>query len=244
MEPPTAVAATMQRVVVAPDELHRPAVVRLEQEDDVARGPRLVLVPVRDQRVEDEVTLRPSRLHTLVRGVQRVVTLVVAEPGDGARAVRAERRDDVVGAAVVEGLRVRRERGAHSGVDVREGRHGRQIPRSATGRSNGYTLTARNAPASASWGRPARNPSIVRSKFETCPSIPADNRMYSKPRAWSPFCWRGRFEKSCAGIGGQRGSSHSHSSGGAGRSVSVSSGTRASDQSSMSVSSGPSGRNR
>ena len=38
----------------------------------------------------------------------------------------------------------------------------------------------------------------------------SDRRMYSKPLACSPFCCRGRFEKSCAGIGGQRGSSHSH----------------------------------
>ena len=68
--------------------------------------------------------------------------------------------------------------------------------------------------------------------------------MYSKPWACRPRCWRGRFEKSWAGIGGQRGSSHSHTSGGVGRGRSVPSGKRVSDQISISVSSGPSGRNR
>ena len=62
--------------------------------------------------------------------------------------------------------------------------------------------------------------------------------------AWRPFCCRGRFEKSCAGIVGQRGSSHSHTSGGVGRVGSSSSAKRASDQISISVSSGPNGRNR
>ena len=62
----------------------------------------------------------------------------------------------------------------------------------------------------------ARKPSMVRSKFEMWPSFRSDSRMYSKPFAWSPFCWRGRFEKSCAGIAGHRGSSHSHTSGGVG----------------------------
>ncbi len=68
--------------------------------------------------------------------------------------------------------------------------------------------------------------------------------MYSKPRACRPSCWRGRFEKSCAGIAGQRGSSHSHTSGGDGRAHSSPSANRASDQISISVSSGPNGRNR
>ncbi len=57
---------------------------------------------------------------------------------------------------------------------------------------------------------------MVRWKFEMCPSTRSDNRMYSKPLACSPRCCRGRFEKSCVGIGGQRGSSHSHGSGGVG----------------------------
>ena len=68
--------------------------------------------------------------------------------------------------------------------------------------------------------------------------------MYSKPFACRPRCCLGRFEKSCAGIGGHRGSSHSHTSGGVGRSRSQPSGYRVSDQISISVSSGPSGRNR
>ena len=57
---------------------------------------------------------------------------------------------------------------------------------------------------------------MVRSKFEMCPSARSDRRMYSKPFACRPFCCRGRFEKSCAGIGGHRGSSLSHGSGGVG----------------------------
>ena len=57
---------------------------------------------------------------------------------------------------------------------------------------------------------------MMRSKFEMCPSSPSDRRMYSKPLACRPRCWRGRFEKSWAGIGGHRGSSHSHTSGGVG----------------------------
>ncbi len=68
--------------------------------------------------------------------------------------------------------------------------------------------------------------------------------MYSKPFACRPFCCRGRFEKSCAGIGGHRGSSHSHTSGGVGFAGSSPSGNRVSDQISISVSSGPSGRKR
>ena len=68
--------------------------------------------------------------------------------------------------------------------------------------------------------------------------------MYSKPSACRPVCCRGRFEKSCVGIGGQRGSSYSHTSGGVGRPGSSPSGKRVSDQISISVSSGPSGRKR
>ena len=68
--------------------------------------------------------------------------------------------------------------------------------------------------------------------------------MYSKPFACRPRCCRGRFEKSCAGIGGHRGSSLSHGSGGVGGGGSLPCGYRVSDQISISVSSGPSGRNR
>ena len=68
--------------------------------------------------------------------------------------------------------------------------------------------------------------------------------MYSKPFACRPFCWRGMFEKSCAGIGGHRGSLASHGSGGVGIPGSSPSGYRVSDQISISVSSGPSGRKR
>ena len=68
--------------------------------------------------------------------------------------------------------------------------------------------------------------------------------MYSKPRACRPFCCLGRFEKSCVGIGGQRASSGAHHSGGVGFSRASSSEKRVSDQSSISVSSGPNGRKR
>ncbi len=68
--------------------------------------------------------------------------------------------------------------------------------------------------------------------------------MYSKPRACRPRCWRGRFEKSCVGIGGHRGSSAAQASGGVGRPGSSPSAKRVSDQISISVSSGPNGRNR
>src|SRR5260370_40884006 len=77
-----------------------------------------------------------------------------------------------------------------------------------------------------------------------CPSRPLDRRMYSKPFACRPFCCRGRFEKSCVGIGGQRESSGPHTSGGAGFPGSSPPGNRVSDQISISVSSRPNGRKR
>ena len=48
----------VQDVVVAPDELHGPAALALEQEDHVAGGLRLAVVPLGDERVQDEVALR------------------------------------------------------------------------------------------------------------------------------------------------------------------------------------------
>ena len=62
--------------------------------------------------------------------------------------------------------------------------------------------------------------------------------------ACRPFCCRGRLEKSCAGIGGQRGSSGAIGSGGVGFPGERSGGKRVSDQISNRVSSGPSGRIR
>src|SRR3954452_4358569 len=85
---------------------------------------------------------------------------------------------------------------------------------------------------------------MMRSKFETPPSASADSRMKSKPLACRPFCCFGRLEKSCRGIGGQRGSSASHSSGRGGDFGSLPGGDRVSDQISIIVSSGPRGRNR
>lgn len=68
--------------------------------------------------------------------------------------------------------------------------------------------------------------------------------MNSNPLECNPFCWRGRLEKSCAGIGGQRASSGAMGSGGVGLPVTWSGGIRVSDQISNRVSSGPSGRMR
>ena len=98
----------------------------------------------------------------------------VPMPGMSHDAVGAERGDDVVGPAVVERLRVRGDRGADALDDVGVGRRRRscQKPRSTIGLSNGFTLTACSAGSSCSYGRPARKPSMVRSKFEMCPSSP------------------------------------------------------------------------
>src|SRR5262249_60399652 len=91
-------------------------------------------------------------------------------------------------------------------------------------------------------GRPARNPSMTRSKFEISPSISVDSRMKSNPLACKPFCWRGRLEKSWAGITGQLGSSDASGSGGGGFPGERSPGERGGDQISKGVSSGPRGR--
>ena len=85
---------------------------------------------------------------------------------------------------------------------------------------------------------------MVRLRLEMWPSSRSFSRMYSKPMACRPFCCLGRFEKSWAGIGGHRGSSGSQASGRLRMPGSSPSGNRASDQISMSVSSGPSGRKR
>src|SRR3954466_7524957 len=84
----------------------------------------------------------------------------------------------------------------------------------------------------------------MRSKLETPPSASADSLMYSNPLLCKPFCCFGRLEKSCRGIGGQRGSSASHISGRGGVSGSLPGANRGRDQISISRSPGPSGRNR
>src|ERR1700744_5249229 len=50
----------VEDVAVAADELYAPAVVAQQDEDDVTRGRGLVVVPGLDDRVEDEVSLRPA----------------------------------------------------------------------------------------------------------------------------------------------------------------------------------------
>src|SRR4051812_2448084 len=79
----------VERVLVASDELHGPTFVAHEQEHEVTRGASLVVVPVGDERVEHEVTLRAARRDARVRLAQCVVTLVRAEPGDVAAPVGA-----------------------------------------------------------------------------------------------------------------------------------------------------------
>src|SRR5262245_27222871 len=241
VEAPGAVVVA-QSVVVSAYDLDRPAGITLQQEDDVTDRARLVVIPVGHERVEDEMTLRPPRLPFRVRSAQRVATFVPAHPRDVADAIGTERGDDVVRAAVVERLGVRGDCGTDAFDHFRVAAHPK--PMSTTGRSSGFTLISRSAGRSCSYGSAARKPSIVRWKFEICPSMFSERRMYSNALACRPFCCRGRFEKSCAGMGGQRGSSLSHGSGDSGGSRSVASGNRVSDQISISVSSGPSGRNR
>ena len=121
VEAPGAVVV-VERVVVAADELDRPPVLALQEEDDVADGLGLVVVPLGDVGVEDEVALRPARRPAGVGGAQGVVALVGAHAGHVDGAVGAEGGDDVVGAAVVEGVGVGGEGGAHAFGDVGEGR--------------------------------------------------------------------------------------------------------------------------
>src|ERR1700722_2444591 len=68
-------------------------------------------------------------------------------------------------------------------------------PRSAIGTSM-VVLVFWIAGSSVSYGKPAIKPSTTRSKFEISPSIWSDSRMYSNPFECSPFCCRGRLEKS------------------------------------------------
>ena len=77
--------------MVAADELDRPAGVALQEEDHVADRVRLVVVPVGDERVDDEVALGPPRLPARVRGAQRVVAVVGAHARDVDRRRRGRR---------------------------------------------------------------------------------------------------------------------------------------------------------
>ncbi len=111
MEPPPAVAV-VEGVVVPADELDRPPRVAFEDEDHVAGRRRGVVVPVCDERVDDEVALRSLRRPLGVGLAEGVVALVGAHARDLADAVAAEGGDDIVGPTVVERLRVRSDGGA------------------------------------------------------------------------------------------------------------------------------------
>src|SRR6187431_1094445 len=74
VEAPGAVVE-MERVVVAADELDRPAGLPLLDEDHIARRRRLGLTPVGHVGVQHEVALRPPRLPTLVGGAEGLVAL-------------------------------------------------------------------------------------------------------------------------------------------------------------------------
>src|SRR5207248_7805712 len=93
------VAVAVERVLVSADGADRPAALALEREDDVADRRGLVVVPTRDERVEDEVTLGADRLPRGVDGLQGLVAFVAAHTVDLHHAVLAEGGDDVVGSA-------------------------------------------------------------------------------------------------------------------------------------------------
>src|SRR5262249_32362054 len=105
------------------------------------------------------------RLPLRIRLPERVVSAESAQSWDVAAPVGAEGRDDVVGAAVVKGLRVPGDRGADSLGDLGVRAHlaclsmegvGRERADptsnliSATCRSSGFTLTSRSAGRSCS----------------------------------------------------------------------------------------------
>ena len=93
--------------MVAGHELDRPAGLALQDEDDVAGRGGLVVVPVGDEGVDDEVALGPPRLPPGVGLAQGVVALEGAGARELEGAVGAVGGDDVVGATVVEGVGVR-----------------------------------------------------------------------------------------------------------------------------------------
>src|SRR5205823_6055683 len=182
VEPPGAVVVVVQHVVVPADDRDCPSLVALQEKDHVAGRAGLMVVPVGHERVEDQVALRLSRLPFLVGVTQGVVSLMRAHARHLDRAIGAEGRDDVVGATVVHGLCVRRDGGPDSLDDLQVCRvHEKSM--STIDRSSGFTLTSRSAGSNLSYGRPARNPSMVRSRLARWPSARSDKRMYSKPFA-------------------------------------------------------------
>jgi len=68
--------------VVPAHELHRPAVPALQEEEDVATGPGLLVAPVGDVGVDDDVALGPLRRPLIERQSQGVAALVGPETRD------------------------------------------------------------------------------------------------------------------------------------------------------------------
>src|SRR5581483_9508135 len=103
----------------------------------------------------DEVALRSPRLPRLVDRAEGVVAFVRPHAFDLDGAVGAEGGDDVVGAAIVECLRVGGDGGANAFGDLCE-RHERTLDRSVQSRPcrrgpmSTFSLSARGSPASIS----------------------------------------------------------------------------------------------
>src|SRR5947208_1066357 len=105
VESPRAVVV-VEDVVVSTDELDRPAGSALQNEDHVANRDRLVIAPLGDEGVDDQVALGALGLPPGVGLAEGVVAPVGTQARDLTDAVGAEGGDDVVGSAVVESMRV------------------------------------------------------------------------------------------------------------------------------------------
>src|ERR1700684_2432358 len=146
---------TVEDIVVATHELYVPSVFTQQDEDDVADRGRLVVTPCLQNGVEDEVTLGAPGRPFRVRLTEGLMPGVHPHSRDLADTVGAEGGDDVIGPPVVQRLRVDRQGGPHPFGHVGKRRaHGSllplpQNPRSTTGRSRGFTFTARRAVSSS-----------------------------------------------------------------------------------------------
>ena len=146
MEAPRAVVA-VQGVVVPADDLDRPARVALQEEDHVADRRGLVVVPVGDERVDDEVALRvgaasTSRRRRATRRGPRGCPVPGCRRRRRGRRWRRRRRCGRrrAPACTRRSWRARLRRRRRT-----SGRAHGQKPMSTIGWSNGYTLTARSA---------------------------------------------------------------------------------------------------
>src|SRR5271166_4473130 len=72
VEAPRAVGV-VEDVVVPTHQLDRPTLLAFQEEDHVAARPSLVVIPVGDQRVDDQVSLGSHRLPLGVRLAEGVV---------------------------------------------------------------------------------------------------------------------------------------------------------------------------